>query len=152
MLAEVQSEIAELVSDIVSAYVSNNKIEASELYSLIQTVHAGLSKLGDPETPVEEPVAKPTPAQIRKSITPDGLVSFIDGKKYHTLKRHLTTQGLSVAEYKAKFGLPSDYPTTSPSYSEKRSAMAKSMGLGSKGRGAEKTKAPARRRKAPDAK
>jgi predicted transcriptional regulator len=64
------------------------------------------------------------------------LISFIDGKRYKTLKRHLTTHGLTVAEYKARYGLPADYPTTAPSYSEHRSAMARTMGLGSKGRAA----------------
>src|SRR5439155_1403173 len=82
----------------------------------------------------------PTAGQIRKSITPDALISFIDSKPYKTLKRHLTTHGMTVAEYKTKFGLPNDYPTTAPAYSEARSAMAKALGLGQGGR---KAKAPA---------
>jgi predicted transcriptional regulator len=73
-----------------------------------------------------------TPAQIRRSITPDALVSFEDGKSYKTLKRHLSTRGLSVEQYKAKWGLPADYPVVSPNYSAARSAMAKTLGLGQK--------------------
>ena len=93
------------------------------------------------EAPVVETVTKATPAQIRKSITPEALISFEDGKPYKTLKRHLTTHGMTVAEYKAKWGLPNDYPTTAPAYSEARSAMAKALGLGQGGR---KAKSPAK--------
>ena len=69
--------------------------------------------------------------KIRKSIKPDALISFEDGKAYKTLKRHLSRRGLTVEAYKAKWGLPSDYPMTAASYSATRSAMAKSLGLGS---------------------
>ena len=86
------------------------------------------------ETQTSEPASKATAAQIRKSITPDALISFIDGKSYKTLKRHLPTHGTTVDEYKARFGLPKDYPTTAPAYSEARSAMAKALGLGQGGR------------------
>ena len=85
---------------------------------------------------------RPTPAQIRKSIRPDGLVSFIDGKSYKTLKRHLTKHGLDPQSYRDRFGLPSDYPTTSANYSAQRSALAKSLGLGQPGRAQQAEKAP----------
>ena len=83
-----------------------------------------------PAEPARVELEKPTPAQIRKSITHDGLVSFVDGKTYKTLKRHLTGAGLDPASYRQRYGLPSDYPMTAPSYSEQRSALAKSLGLG----------------------
>jgi predicted transcriptional regulator len=73
-----------------------------------------------------------TPAQIRKSIRPDVLVSFEDGKPYRTLKRHLTRFGLTPDSYRAKWGLPPDYPMTAPSYSETRRALAVERGLGRK--------------------
>jgi len=57
---------------------------------------------------------------------------MIDGKPYKTLTRHLTTNGLTPAEYKARYGLKADYPMTAPSYSEARRAMAKKIGLGRK--------------------
>ena len=124
-------ELTSMTAEIVSAYVAGNTVPTGELSTLIQSVFTSLSTLGEP-TPdaVPEGPAKATNAQIRKSITPDALISFEDGKSYKTLKRHLTTKGLTIAEYKAKWGLPSDYPTTAPSYSEARSAMAKSAGLG----------------------
>ncbi len=79
------------------------------------------------ETPVEN---RPTPHQIRKSIQPDHLVSFEDGKSYKTLKRHLTRLGLTSDEYRQKWGLPHDYPMVAASYSERRSELARSAGLG----------------------
>ena len=112
-----------LASEIVAAYVSNNRVSAAELPGLIGSVHAALHGIaggmaaGGASAPDEE-VEKPTPAQIKKSIRPDGLVSFIDGKAYKTLKRHLTKHGLDPHSYREKFGLPADYPTTSAAYSE----------------------------------
>ena len=73
------------------------------------------------------------------------MISFIDGKPYKTLKRHLSKHGLSVEEYKAKFGLPKDYPTTAADYSAKRSEMAKSLGLGRQSVNAADTKPKAKR-------
>jgi predicted transcriptional regulator len=126
--------LIELTAGIVASYVENNSIAPNDLPNLIQTVHAALSGAGRAEAPVQE-TPKATPAQIRKSITPDYLVSFIDGKKYKTLKRHLATHGTTFEEYKASFGLPKDYPTVSPNYSAQRSQMAKALGLGQQGRG-----------------
>ncbi|MCJ2109713.1 MucR family transcriptional regulator [Methylobacterium sp. E-025] len=83
------------------------------------------------EAPAEPPgPEKPTAYQIRKSITPDAIISFLDGKPYKTLKRHLTVAGLTLEQYRARYGLPSDYPSTAASYSAQRSALAHSLGLG----------------------
>ena len=95
--------------------------------------------LAKPAEPAAEQVEKPTPAQIRKSITPDGLISFVDGKSYKTLKRHLTGHGLDFHAYRARYGLPSDYPSTAPNYSAQRSELARTLGLGQQRR----TAAPA---------
>lgn len=83
---------------------------------------------------------------IKRSIGHDGLISFVDGKTYKTLKRHLTGHGLSPAQYRTKYGLPADYPMVAPSYSEARSALAKAIGLGQGGR-AEPKDAPAEEQK-----
>ena len=77
---------------------------------------------------------KATAAEIRRSIRPDALISFEDGKSYKALKRHLTTRGLTVDQYRAKWGLPNNYPTVLPAYSRARSELAKAAGLGQKGR------------------
>ena len=120
----------ELTISIVSAYVSNNHVQGAELTTLIAGTHSALAGLGQGAETAAPAVEKLTPSQIRKSITPDALISFIDGKPYKTLKRHLTGNGLTLEEYRARYGLPRDYPTTAASYSAQRSAMAKSIGLG----------------------
>jgi predicted transcriptional regulator len=134
-----------LTADVVAAFVGNNAVAVADLPGLIKTVHAALSGAEAPVLETTDETVKPTASQIRKSITPDALISFLDGKPYKTLKRHLTTHGVTIAEYKARFGLPNDYPTTAPAYSEARSAMAKALGLGQGGR---KAKTPAKTTKA----
>ncbi|WP_348643789.1 MucR family transcriptional regulator [Methylobacterium sp. WL119] len=110
--AETQpTDIIELAAELVAAYVSNNNVPVSELPNVIASVHAAFTGLanGAPAEPAGP--EKPTPAQIRKSVTPDALISFIDGKRYKTLKRHLTVAGLTMETYRAlrpAGGLPVD--------------------------------------------
>ncbi|UIN35120.1 MucR family transcriptional regulator [Methylobacterium oryzae] len=125
-----QSNLIELTADIVAAYVSNNSVPVSEMPALLSAIHGALNGLSSPAAPVEAKVDRATPAQIRRSITHDALISFEDGRPYKTLKRHLKGVGLTPDEYRAKWGLPVDYPMTAPSYSEMRSALAKNTGLG----------------------
>ncbi|SDA24467.1 transcriptional regulator, MucR family [Methylobacterium sp. UNC378MF] len=130
-----QLDFIERTVDVVAAYVSNNSLPSAELPALIASIHEALNAIGSgPAAPAAESVERPTPAQIRKSIRPDGLISFIDGKSYKTLKRHLTKHGLDPQSYRERYGLPADYPTTSANYSAQRSALAKSLGLGQPGR------------------
>lgn len=126
------SPVLAAVTEIAAAFVSKNKVAASDLPGIIQVLHKTVSGLiaGSVEAVVEAGPTKPTAAQIRKSISDKGLVSFEDGRIYQTLKRHLTLRGLTPAQYKEKWGLPSDYPTTAPAYTAKRSALAKAVGLG----------------------
>lgn len=119
----------ELTADIVSAFVSNNSVPVSDLPSLISNVHAALRNVGQPAPTQEE--AKPIPVvSIKKSITPDYLISLEDGKQYKSLKRHLTKLGLTPEAYREKWGLPRDYPMVAANYAAKRSELAKSIGLG----------------------
>lgn len=120
----------ELAADLVSAYVSNNSLPAADLPGLLVQVHAALTGLSAPAAAPEDQFEKATPAQIKKSVTPDALISFLDGKPYKTLKRHLSTHGLDFETYRARYGLPADYPTVSANYSAARSALAKDLGLG----------------------
>ena len=127
-----QAQVIDLVAEIVSAYVSKNSVQRSDLASLISSVHGALTATatagsGEPAAPEQ---VKATPQQIRRSITPDHLVSFEDGKRYKTLSRHLTLRGLTAQTYREKWGLPADYPMVSPSYSQQRSELARTMGLG----------------------
>ncbi|MER2263591.1 MucR family transcriptional regulator, partial [Methylobacterium oxalidis] len=96
-------EFIELAAEIVAAYVSNNPVPVAELSALIGNVHQALNGLASGTTQaVAKEVEKPTPAQVRKSITPDALISFIDGKPYKTLKRHLSTHGLDPYSYRQR--------------------------------------------------
>jgi predicted transcriptional regulator len=130
------SAFIEQAVDIVAAYVSNNSVPVAELPTLLSGVHAALAGLGAPSASVEPKAEKLTAAQIRKSITPDALISFIDGKPYKTLKRHLSGNGLTIEQYRERFSLPRDYPSTAANYSAQRSALAKSLGLGNQRRNA----------------
>ncbi len=124
------SSFIELAADIVSAYVSNNSVSASDLPSLIGDVHGALLRVstGVQEAPVE--ALKPA-VSVKKSVTPDHIVCLEDGKKFKSLKRHLRTQyNMSPEEYREKWGLPSDYPMVAPNYAAARSNLAKQMGLG----------------------
>jgi predicted transcriptional regulator len=121
-------DFASITADIVSSYVANNSVHRGDLPTVIASVHAALLGL---TTPKQEECDKPQPAvSIRKSITPDFLISLEDGKKYKTLKRHLGKLGLTAEEYRAKWGLPADYPMVAPNYAAKRSELARSSGLG----------------------
>ena len=142
-----KSEIIEMTADIVSAYVGNNTVSASDLPSLIQSIHKALSGVSTGVETVE--VAPKEPAvSIKKSITPDFLISLEDGKKYKSLKRHLRTQyNMSPEDYRTKWGLQKDYPMVAPNYAASRSALAKSMGLGRGGAQKAVAAKPARGRK-----
>jgi predicted transcriptional regulator len=121
-------DFASITADIVSSYVANNAVHRGDLPTVIASVHAALLSL---TTPKLEESEKPQPAvSIRKSITPDFLISLEDGKKYKTIKRHLGKLGLTAEEYRAKWGLPADYPMVAPNYAAKRSELARSSGLG----------------------
>ena len=132
-MTEIEGNSPRLVaqtSAIVSAFVGNNAVSSDDLIALIGIVHKALVTADAPgDVPADAPI-KLTAAQIRKSVTPDALISFEDGRPYKALKRHLTMRGMTVAEYKAKWGLPKNYPTTAATYSASRSAMAKALGLG----------------------
>jgi predicted transcriptional regulator len=119
----------ELSANIVAAYVSYNSIAPLGLAALIESVHTALSKLG---TEVAIPKAeKFVPAvPVRTSITPVFLICLDDGKKFKTLKRHLTTLGMTPDQYRVKWGLPDSYPMVAPEYAVTRSALAKKIGLG----------------------
>jgi predicted transcriptional regulator len=120
-------------SDIVSAYVSNNAVPASELPALIESVHQALAEAagGKPEIASKPP--KPA-VPIRNSITPEYLISLFDGQKFQTLKRHLRQHhNMTPEQYRLYWGLPPDYPMAAPNYSAARAKIAKQIGLGKEG-------------------
>lgn len=127
-----RDELLQMTVDIVSAYVSNNAIASAQIPELISTIFNSLDVLREDETIEEEEPLKPA-VPIRKSIGDDYIICLEDGKKLKMLKRHLrTTYNLTPEEYRAKWGLPSDYPMVAPNYAKQRSQFAKKIGLGRK--------------------
>lgn len=118
-----------LTTDIVAAHVSNNSVAVSDLPSLISNVHGALAGLS---SGIAAPEATPEPAvPVRSSVKRDYIVCLEDGKKLKMLKRHLMTHyGMTPDDYRAKWGLPADYPMVAPAYAEQRRDLAKAIGLG----------------------
>ena len=121
--------LLDLTASIVSAYVGQNSLQSTALSDLIGDTYAALARLG------EEPAAPAAPAPIpatsvRKSITDEYLICLDDGLKFKSLKRHIATLGMTPDQYRKKWDLPSDYPMVAPAYAERRSKLAKSIGLG----------------------
>ena len=127
--------LAEMTSEIVAAYVTRNHVQTGDLPELIRSIHEALGTLNQAATApavsasVIEP---PKPAvPIKKSVTDDYLISLFDGRKFKSLKRHLSAEhGMTPDEYRTTFGLPRDYPMVAPAYAKQRSSLAKSLGLG----------------------
>ncbi len=120
-----------LVTEIVTAYVSNNSLPTSQLPKLIGTVHHTLLNVDEKATEILEPAVP-----VRKSVKPDYIVCLEDGKRFKTLKRHLKTAfDLSPKEYRQKWGLPDDYPMVAPKYAVLRGELAKKIGLSKAAKG-----------------
>src|SRR5215475_11424085 len=120
----------ELTATIVSAYVSNNSVPASDLPALIDQVHTALTRVlsGHGDARAEPP--KPA-VSVKKSIAPEYIVCLEDGKKFKSLKRHLRAQyNITPEQYREKWGLAADYPMVAPNYAAARSRLARQMGLG----------------------
>jgi predicted transcriptional regulator len=137
MTDQTETDLISLTTEIVSAYVGKNHVAANDLPSLIASVHGALTNVGSGAVaaPTSSEPLKPA-VPIRKSITADGeyIISLEDGRKFKSMRRYLSGLGMTPEQYRAKWGLPKDYPTTAPAYAAKRSALAKELGLGKGGR------------------
>jgi predicted transcriptional regulator len=126
----------ELATELTIAWLSNpnTRTSADDVPAFLRQMHDAVQRLATPAAEPVEAAKEYTPATtVRKSLaSPDHIISMIDGKPYRTLKRHLTTNGLTPAEYRERYGLKADYPTVAPSYATARSEMAKRIGLGRK--------------------
>jgi predicted transcriptional regulator len=130
---EDKSLLIEMTADIVAAYVSANSVAPAELPTLILTVHKALGAVANGVVE-PEPAPKEPAVPIKKSITPDYLICLEDGRRFKSLKRHLRSRyAMSPEDYRAKWGLPKDYPMVAPNYARARSDLAKRMGLGQVG-------------------
>ena len=127
----VHTELLSLTADIVSSHVANNTVAVSDLPHVIENVFGTLSRLGS--APVEPEVKQEPAVTVRASIKPDYIICLEDGKKLKMLKRHLMTHySLTPDAYRAKWGLPADYPMVAPNYAAQRRTLAKKIGLGTK--------------------
>ena len=121
----------ELAAEIVAAFVSNNPLPKAELPSLIHALHTAVVRLAAGPESAQAQIEEKAPAvPIRKSITPDFLICLDDGKRFKSLRRHLTGLGLTPEQYREKWNLPSHYPMVAPNYAAQRSVLVKQIGLG----------------------
>lgn len=134
-----RGDLLHMTAEVVSAYVGNNPVEKADISDVIGTVFHKFSALSDPpRTPgsstgslIARASGRKAAVPIKESITPDYLVCLEDGKKLKLLKRHLrTAYGITPEQYRAKWGLPPDYPMVAPNYAARRSQFAKDIGLG----------------------
>lgn len=128
-----------LTAKIVSAYVIKHVIRGTELPGLIDDVHAALNGIGSEKPAVTDtkPEKPKPPVSIRKSIQDDYLICLEDGKQFKSMKRHLMSHyQMTPDDYRAKWGLPDDYPMVAPSYAVKRAQLARNNGLGRKSKAA----------------
>jgi predicted transcriptional regulator len=136
----------ELATELTIAWLGNqnNRVQPDDVPAFLRKMHETITELAGNAEPAGEPsedtasTTEYTPAvTVRKSLaSKDHIISMIDGKPYKTLRRHLSTHGLTPAEYRQRYGLKADYPMVAPTYSEARRAMAHKIGLGQKGRAA----------------
>ncbi|MCJ2088573.1 MucR family transcriptional regulator [Methylobacterium sp. E-005] len=127
---EIQHAIDSFTVRLVAAYVSSNTVPPSSVPPILTSVHAALTALVQPAGPATPLSDRPTPAEIRKSVQHEGLTSFIDGRSYKTLKRHLKAHGLTPDQYRTRYGLPTDYPMAAPGYAARRSEIARAVQFG----------------------
>ena len=140
-----QPNLIELTAEVVSAFVMHNSLQKGDLPELIQSVHSSLQQLAQPKT---AEAARPVPAvPVKKSVSPDFIISLEDGRRYKSLKRHLSGRGLTPERYREKWGLTPDYPRVAPNYAKQRSELAKSMGLGRQRKVEDAPAAPAKARR-----
>ena len=152
-MSEPSPTVLDLVAQIVSAHCASSTVTVKELPILIHQVHAALTQVGQTmqvSAEKREPAVHP-----KKSVFPDYIVCLEDGKKLKMLKRHLkSAYGLTPEQYREKWDLPSNYPMVAPSYAERRSDLARQVGLGRKPsaeagpEGEDEAEAPARHSRA----
>ena len=132
-MSDTNDALLSLTGDVVTSFLLNNKVSADDLPTLISTTYTALQTVQNPAPAAEEAEEFVGAVTARKSLAdPSKIISMIDGKPYSTLKRHLAGHGLTFAEYKARYNLHANYPSTAPAYSERRKALALQIGLGRK--------------------
>jgi predicted transcriptional regulator len=129
-MTKAQERAAEIAAQVLCAYLSRNTVSADDLPALSARTYAALEAVFAGPATIVSPVEPPTPDQIAASITPDAIVSFENGRRYRSLRRHLNQLGLTEDQYRAKWGLPADYPLVAQSFSDLRSNAARAQRFG----------------------
>ena len=130
-----ESALLRLTAGIVSAYITKNALPAQQIPDVINTVFSSLTGLNSAQREAPAEPLKPA-VPVRKSVTPEFIICLEDGKKLKMLKRHLSSSyGMTPDEYRAKWGLPADYPMVAPNYAKQRSDLALKLGLGRRAAG-----------------
>lgn len=128
-----QSSRSELIAEMFKAYVTNNELEPTQLQTVVAAMTRAISQpLGQALLQGAPEPGKSPAVPVEDSVTPDHIVCLEDGKQFKSLKRHLGIHGFTPDEYRARWGLPADYPMTASKYSKRRSRLAKKIGLGRK--------------------
>ena len=130
----------ELATELTVAWLGNHntRVQPDDVPTFLRSMHDALNGLTQSNAPRPEPELQAEPeykaaVTARKSLaSPDHIISMIDGKPYRTLRRHLSSNGLTPDEYRRRYGLKADYPMVAPAYSESRRSMAHKIGLGRK--------------------
>jgi len=128
-MTKAQERAAEMAAQVLCAYLAHNTVSPDDLPGLTARTYAALEAVfaGPPETPR---ASAPTPEEIAASVTHDAIVSFENGRRYRSLRRHLNQLGLTDDQYRAKWGLPGDYPLVAQSFSDLRSNAARAQRFG----------------------
>lgn len=129
-MTKAQERAAEIATQVLCAYLSRNAISPDELPALSARTYAALEAVFSSPSIIALPTEPPTPDQIAASITPDAIVSFENGRRYRSLRRHLNQLGMTDDQYRSKWGLPSDYPLVAQSFSDLRSSAARAQRFG----------------------
>lgn len=128
---KAQNDLLRMTAEVVSAYVQNNVLPSSQLSEVIGTIYNSLRQLNGQAVAQQAPEPQKPAIPVRRSVTDEYIICLEDGKKLKMLKRHLRTNySMTPEEYRAKWGLPADYPMVAPNYAKQRSAFAKKIGLG----------------------
>lgn len=127
---KAQERAADIATQVLCAYLSNNTVSPDDLPALTARTYAALEAVFAGPSNASAPIAAPTAEEIAASVTPDAIVSFENGRRYRSLRRHLNQLGLTDDQYRAKWGLPSDYPLVAQSFSDLRSSAARAQRFG----------------------
>jgi predicted transcriptional regulator len=131
-----QTDSITLATELTIAWLANpnTRVDADAVPAFLASMYDTVGKLGETPVAIDEPAPVAEPAvSVRKSLaSPDFIISLLDGKPYKSLTRHLNANGLTMEQYRERFGLKRDYPSVAPAYSEARRAVAMKLGLGRK--------------------